>query len=110
MKQKEKIQIIQKIEKEILDTEKKIKKYKELSKPIAPENAIGRVTRMDAINNKSVVEAALRESRDKLENLKIIKSQINKSYFGICIKCKSKIPFGRIMSRPQSRNCVNCAN
>ena len=83
MKQKEKTQIIQKIKSEILDTEKKIKKYKELSKPIAPENAIGRVSRMDAINNKSVVEAALRESLKKLENLKIVKGQINKSDFGI---------------------------
>ena len=65
---------------------------------------------MDAINNKSVVEAALREAQNKLNNLKIVQSEIHNSNFGICMKCKSKIPFGRIIFRPQSRTCVNCAN
>ena len=37
--------------------------YKEITKPIAPENAIGRISRMDAINNKSVTEAALRQAK-----------------------------------------------
>ena len=61
MKEKKKM-ILARVQKEIQETAKKIEEYKELSKPIAPENAIGRVSRMDAINNKSVVEAALRES------------------------------------------------
>ena len=51
---------------ELESTQKKISDYTDLCKPIAPENAIGRVSRMDAINNKSVVEAALRESKKKL--------------------------------------------
>ena len=42
---------------EILD--ERIEEYRELTKPIPPENAIGRVSRMDAINNRSVNEAAL---------------------------------------------------
>jgi len=37
-----------------------------MTQPIAPENAIGRLGRMDAINNKSVMEAALREAEAKL--------------------------------------------
>ena len=48
------------IKEEILKTTDSIEHYKELTKPIAPENAIGRVSRMDAINNKSVNEAALK--------------------------------------------------
>ena len=35
-------------------TKKDIKGLKEATKPISPENSIGRVSRMDAINNKSV--------------------------------------------------------
>ena len=46
------------IEEEIDKTKVSIQHYKELTKPIAPENAIGRISRMDAINNKSVNEAA----------------------------------------------------
>ena len=50
----------QKLLNEIEVTQHKITEYTELCKPIAPENAIGRISRMDAINNKSVVEAALK--------------------------------------------------
>jgi DnaK suppressor protein len=109
MNEEDKNKIFQKIKQEILDTKVKIKEYSELSKPISPENAIGRISRMDAINNKSVVEAALRESEKKLDDLKYIESQINEKDFGLCIKCKTSIPIGRILFRPQSKDCVNCA-
>ena len=87
-----------------------IENYKELTKPIAPENAIGRVSRMDAINNKSVNEAALKKAEQKLKNLEIALSNINDPNFGICSKCNQAIPVGRIMLMPHSRFCVNCAN
>ena len=63
----QKIRIL--FESEIVKTEKKVRQYEELSQPIAPDNAIGRVSRMDAINNKSVMEAALRKAKERLEGL-----------------------------------------
>ena len=97
------------IEKEIEKTEKSIREYKEMTKPIAPENAIGRVSRMDAINNKSVMEASQRKAEEKLQNLHYMLTQVDKDDFGLCTKCKSPIPLGRIMLMPQSRFCVRCA-
>ncbi len=52
---------------EISKTEKSIKEYKDMVKPIAPDVAIGRISRMDAINNKSVMEASLRQVEQKLK-------------------------------------------
>ncbi len=98
------------IKTEIKKTRDSVKSYKELTKPIAPENAIGRVSRMDAINNKSVNEAALLQSEQKLKNLEIALSNINEPDFGICSKCNNPIPIGRIMLMPHSRFCVNCAS
>ena len=51
-----------KLEEAISKTIQKIRRYEEMTQPIAPDNAIGRVSRMDAINNKSVIEAALRKA------------------------------------------------
>ena len=48
----EKENILLRIKEEIVVTEEKVKKYRELTQPISPENAIGRVSRMDAINNQ----------------------------------------------------------
>lgn len=101
--------IEQTILEEITKTEESIGKYKEMAKPIAPDVAIGRISRMDAINNKSVVEASLRQAEHKLKNLNKVLSQIGSKEFGICIKCKQPIPVGRILIRPESLHCVNCA-
>ncbi len=98
-----------KLQTEIESTQTKINKYTILCKPIAPENSIGRISRMDAINNKSVVEAALREATNKMQQLLQMQGKINDDDFGSCVKCKNTIPFGRLMIRPHSKFCVHCA-
>ena len=102
-------EIKQKLLDEISKTELLIKEYQEMTKPIAPDVAIGRISRMDAINNKSVTEAALRQAEGKLRNLQRVSSKIDDKDFGICLKCHKPIPLGRILIRPESLYCVNCA-
>lgn len=101
-------EIREKIEAGIAKTEKQIAEYKELTRPVEPENAIGRISRMDAINNKSVTEAALRKAITKLEGLKFALENINDDEFGLCIKCKAQIPVERILFMPQVRTCIKC--
>ena len=99
----------EKLENEIKTTQEKINTYSNLCKPISPQNSIGRISRMDAINNKSVVEAALRNSREKMQKLKEMQKNITQSNFGICNKCNQLIPLGRLLIRPYSKLCVMCA-
>ncbi|MEL6812945.1 MAG: TraR/DksA C4-type zinc finger protein [Bacteroidota bacterium] len=106
---KDKEDIKSRMEEDIVATQGLVKKYQELTKPIAPENAIGRVSRMDAINNKSVNEAALRKAEQKLKNLEIALTKIDDTNFGICIRCHNPIPVGRILLMPQAITCVHCA-
>ena len=109
MDKKAKNDILQNMESELLKTEKTIETYKEMTQPIAPENAIGRISRMDAINNKSIAEAALRKAKEKYSNLKYMLTQIHEKDFGHCAKCKQEIPLGRMLLMPQSKFCVNCS-
>jgi len=102
-------EIKQNILDEITKTESLIAEYKEMSQPVAPDDAIGRISRMDAINNKSVTEASLRQAEEKLRNLKRVLSKVGTKDFGICIKCGKPIPAARILYRPESLTCVNCA-
>lgn len=102
-------EIKERILKEIKKTEQIIEEYKEMTKPIAPENAIGRLSRMDAINNKAVTESALRQAEDKLSKLKYVLTKVGDEDFGICKRCKQPIPVGRILLMPQSFFCVRCA-
>ena len=96
-------------ESEIIKTEKKVKQYEELSQPIAPDNAIGRVSRMDAINNKGVMDAALRKAKERLAGLRRNLEKLGTNQFGVCPKCNQNIAIERILLAPQSSFCVNCA-
>ena len=100
--------IRKRIDEELEQTALLIAKYRDLTKPISPENAIGRVSRMDAINNKSVNDAALRKAEAKHNNLLVAKGRIDDSDFGICVRCKQPIPVERILLMPQVISCVRC--
>jgi DnaK suppressor protein len=110
MTAEERIALKGKIEATIIQTEDEIRQLEGMTQPIAPENSIGRVSRMDAINNKSVAEATLRSARRKLNNLKLALSKIDSPEFGICTRCKKPIPSARLMFMPQSTRCVHCAD
>ncbi len=102
-------EIRQNIEAEIAKTRTKIAGYREMSGPVGPDNAIGRVSRMDAIVNKSVVEAALRQAEQKLAELEAMLGKVDDKDFGLCSKCGKPIPIKRLMLVPQSSLCVTCA-
>jgi DnaK suppressor protein len=109
LEKKHQILIAKKIDQEIKKTTDSINEYKQLNKPMAPDNAIGRVSRMDAINNRSVLNAALKKADLKLKKLKIVQKEIDKKDFGVCLNCKNEIPIARLMIVPESKKCINCA-
>ncbi len=92
----------------IAKTLQKIKGYERMAEPITPENAIGRVSRMDAINNKSVVDAALRTAKEKLSAMKSMLNKIDDEQFGLCDRCGEDIPEKRLVLMPESKFCVRC--
>ena len=98
--------IIKKLER----TKSKILDMEEMTKPISPENSIGRLSRLDAINNKSVMEAALRTARQELDDLEYAHKHMEKEDFGVCVKCKAEINFKRLMLIPGSKHCIGCAS
>ncbi len=103
-------EIKQKIQDEIQKTEQLILDYKDMTQPVEPDVAIGRISRMDAINNQSVTQASLRQAEAKLKNLQFVLSKVGEPDFGLCLRCKRPIPLGRILFRPESMYCVNCAH
>lgn len=109
MNDKERKELKKKIKEEILKSEKDIVEIEKLTQPITPENSIGRVSRMDAINNKSVMEAALRTKKSKLTKLRIALTKIDDENFGLCAMCDQPIQAMRLMFMPESTRCVRCA-
>ncbi len=78
-------------------------------KPVSPDSSIGRITRMDAIQQKSVAEANLRTVNETLLSLNEALKNLDNPSFGICILCQKAIALERVLALPQSKKCVHCA-
>jgi len=110
MNAEERDKIRQKIVEGIEKLGRKIKNLKEQTKPIAPDNAIGRLTRMEAINSKSIQEANFNTAKQKLSQLKVAQQKIDHEDFGHCRECEEAIPMGRLFAMPEITLCVQCAS
>ena len=85
-----------------------IETLKTLVQPVAPDRAIGRLSRLEAMNEKSMNEAALRSAERRRARLVTVLDQLAEDGFGLCAECEEPIPFARLMSMPEATVCVAC--
>ncbi|NBC82941.1 MAG: TraR/DksA family transcriptional regulator [Bacteroidetes bacterium] len=110
MNKEEKNILVNIINDEIVKLTTKIAELKEFTAPVSPDNSIGRISRMDAINNKSIYDASLRNTQNRLSQLNEILKLKDDDAFGVCMKCHQPIPFERLKLRPEIRLCATCLN
>jgi len=82
---------------------------KEATRPIAPDSALGRLTRMEAIQDKAVSENTLQQVTQELNALRKTLDLIDDPGFGLCVECEQPIPAARLMAIPGTQLCVSCA-
>jgi DnaK suppressor protein len=103
-------QIRNKILSEIESCLNLITSLQENSRPVCPDNAIGRLSRMEAINDQNMLQANLRSTEARVARLKQTLDQVDEEDFGLCAQCGEPIVFGRLLLIPESKNCVECAS
>ena len=64
---------------------------------------------MDATNNKRISDRMLRNSLQKLKNLKTGLKRLGSIDFGICIQCRIEININRLLQIPETLKCVKCS-
>lgn len=82
----------------------------EAAKPVAPDNAYGRVSRMDAIHNQAVIERTLRDKKISLERYENILPGIESDTYGKCKACGQEIPVERLCLLPYVNLCRECTD
>ncbi len=82
--------------------------HKESSKPVEPDNAIGRLTRMEAISARHISEASLENALARFSRLENALKRLDTEDYGICSMCEEDIPFKRLLLIPESTRCVSC--
>lgn len=109
MNQKEKEELKFIIDEQVHAIKEEIEELKELTKPVKLDASVGRLSRMDAINNKAINEKQLREKKSTLQKLELAQERYEEDKLGTCLKCGNEIPFGRLKIMPYTTRCVQCA-
>lgn len=109
MDHNDKAELEHRIRQKLKKIEVDIAAFELLAKPVPPDSAIGRLTRMEAINSKSINEAALEKARTTRARLEEALENIDDPDFGICRECEEPIPPARLMILPETDVCVRCA-
>ena len=82
---------------------------KDSAAAVEPDNALGRLSRMEAIQDQQMVlELRRRKKRQLLDVVSALK-RMEQDSFGLCIFCGKSISTDRLDAFPEVQTCVNCA-
>lgn len=94
---------------EVARLRKEIVRLEERVKPVAPDNAIGRLSRLDNMVNQEVASRSLSQYRQRLLKLDWMLENVEDDEFGTCRDCGDDIPLARLLAVPESGLCIECA-
>jgi DnaK suppressor protein len=80
-----------------------------MTRPVAPDRAIGRLSRLEAMNEKSMNEATMRAAQQLQTRIRMALNRLDDDDYGLCADCAAVIPFQRLKTMPGTRLCVGCA-
>jgi len=71
--------------------------------------AVGRLSRMDAMQQQAMAKAAERTRRFDLIRIEQAERRIRDGEYGYCEECGEEIAAGRLDIDPMAERCVHCA-
>lgn len=76
--------------------------------PVSPDNAIGRLTRVDAMQATSLRQALARDHEVELGQVERALEALDAGTYGTCRRCGEEIAEARLRARPQAFLCLEC--
>ena len=73
------------------------------------QQAVGRLSRMDAMQQQAMAEAQERTRQLDLQRIELAERRIREGDYGYCAECDEEIPDGRLAIDPMAERCVSCA-
>lgn len=78
------------------------------SRPVSLDQPIGRVSRVDALQQQEMAQANRRNVEIRLAQVRQALSALDSGDYGYCRKCEEPIAYERLRSRPEAPFCVQC--
>ncbi len=98
----------------LAEKRKELEEQSELSKEARDvveldQQAVGRLSRMDAMQQQAMAEAQERIRNLDLTRIDMAIRRLADDEYGYCIDCDEEIPDARLAIDPMAERCVNCA-
>jgi len=75
---------------------------------VLDQQAVGRVSRGDALQQQNMALANLEQCRQRLQQVEHAQQKFTDAEYGYCESCDELIPLPRLKARPDSRYCIKC--
>jgi len=72
------------------------------------DQPIGRLSRIDAIQEQKMAQAQMRRHKLRLQQAKAALKAVDDGVFGECRKCSEAVGYKRLKARPETPFCVEC--
>lgn len=76
--------------------------------PVDLDQPIGRITRMDAIQQQQMADGHRRRLETRLLQVRAALASMDNGSYGICNRCEEEITLKRLRARPESPLCLGC--
>jgi DnaK suppressor protein len=90
------------------ELERQISQTRDGAKPVDLDEPIGRLSRMDAMQQQKMVEANRRASLLRLDAVKRALAAVEEGDYGWCRLCDESIGFQRLQAKPEVVVCIRC--
>jgi DnaK suppressor protein len=93
--------------------EQRLREITDGQKPIAPltldQSRVGRLSRMDAMQQQAMARAAARLSAMEERRIRTALDRVASGDYGYCMGCEEEIAEGRLRVDPSALTCITCA-
>jgi len=72
--------------------------------------AVGRLSRMDSLQNQSMAKGLRERETIKLSLIQEAIRRLDQGSYGLCIACGSEVAFERLLVFPESATCASCGD
>jgi DnaK suppressor protein len=85
-----------------------LERSKDSAQVVSLDEPIGRLSRMDAIQQQKIAEASKRQQELQRAQVEAALTELAHGTYGTCKNCDEPIGHRRLWARPETRFCLRC--
>ncbi len=78
------------------------------AQPVSLDQPIGRLTRMDAMQQQQMALSQQQRVAQELQQVEAALGRLDRQRYGMCLRCQEIIPYERLVLRPAVTLCYDC--